>query len=112
MRKNLHAVGYRYTLHVQTLPGKPDIVFSKRRLVIFVNGCFWHMHDCPNGRAAPKTNAEFWSSKRAATVERDDRQQVALESLGWRAMTVWECELSDLPRVMRKLQQVLGRVTT
>jgi len=93
LRRRLHGLGYRYRLHGQALPGKPDLVFAARRQVIFVNGCFWHMHTCKYGLVTPKTNAEFWQNKRTATVARDSRKTAELEALGWRVFTVWECEL-------------------
>jgi DNA mismatch endonuclease (patch repair protein) len=92
VRRALYALGYRYRLHRKDLPGKPDIVLPRLRIVIFVHGCFWHSHDCRWGRVIPKTRAEFWADKRNGTVERDNRKERALEELGWRVLTVWECE--------------------
>ncbi len=87
----VHAMGFRYRLHRRDLPGKPDMVFPSRHKIIFVHGCFWHMHDCAYGKVVPRTNAEFWQNKRAGNVERDKRNIVALESSGWKVLTVWEC---------------------
>ncbi|MEV7605051.1 very short patch repair endonuclease [Paenarthrobacter sp. NPDC089322] len=99
VRKLLHAKGYRYRLHGQAgggkLPGRPDLVFAGRRKVIFVNGCFWHFHDCKAGRHAPAHNAEFWDTKRTRTRERDAVQRSQLGAAGWQVLTVWECELRD-----------------
>ncbi|MGR0158664.1 very short patch repair endonuclease [Paenarthrobacter nitroguajacolicus] len=99
VRKLLHAKGYRYRLHGQSgaamLPGRPDLVFAGRRKVIFVNGCFWHFHDCKVGLHAPTANAEFWEAKRTRTRERDARQREQLAAAGWEVLTVWECELKD-----------------
>jgi DNA mismatch endonuclease, patch repair protein len=91
VRSLAHHMGYRYRLHRSDLPGKPDLVFPSRRKVIFVHGCFWHMHDCPYGKVIPKTNAEFWQSKRVGNVERDKRNIVALNKSGWKVLVVWEC---------------------
>ena len=95
----LHARGYRYRLHGRAgsirLPGSPDLVFAGRRKVIFVNGCFWHFHDCRVGQHAPKANADFWAAKRTRTRERDARQRRQLEDSGWEVLTVWECELRE-----------------
>ena len=95
----LHARGYRYRLHGRAgsirLPGSPDLVFAGRRKVIFVNGCFWHFHDCRVGQHAPKANADFWAAKRTRTRERDARQRRQLEDAGWEVLTVWECELRE-----------------
>lgn len=94
LRKELFRLGYRYRLNVKRLPGSPDIVLAKYRTCIFVNGCFWHGHkDCPKF-VLPKTNAEFWLAKIENNRERDLRDYTFLESLGWRVIVVWECELS------------------
>lgn len=99
VRKLLHAKGYRYRLHGKSgaarLPGNPDLVFAGRRKVIFVNGCFWHFHDCRVGQHAPKANADFWDAKRSRTRERDAGQRRLLEDAGWEVLTLWECELKD-----------------
>ncbi|WP_347110082.1 very short patch repair endonuclease [Paenarthrobacter sp. S56] len=99
VRKLLHAKGYRYRLHGQSgavkLPGRPDLVFAGRRKVIFVNGCFWHFHECKVGLHAPAANAEFWEAKRTRTRQRDSDQRQRLQASGWETLTVWECELKD-----------------
>jgi DNA mismatch endonuclease (patch repair protein) len=95
LRRQLHAAGYRYRLHSRSLPGKPDLVFGGRRKVIFVNGCFWHVHECKYGQVVPATRPEFWAQKRAATGERDARKNAELEQAGWQVFTVWECELRN-----------------
>lgn len=94
LRKALHALGYRYRLHQRHLPGKPDLVFPARRCVIFVNGCFWHGHHCPAG-ALPATRREFWEEKIGQNRARDARNTAELEALGWRVLTVWECDLRE-----------------
>lgn len=96
VRKALFALGYRYRLHVEDLPGKPDLVFPKHRAVLFVHGCFWHGHDCARGARAPKTNAAYWREKIARNKERDADHQSALAAAGWRVIVVWECEIRDL----------------
>ena len=93
LRRALHALGYRYRIHDRVLPGKPDLVFAGRRKVIFVNGCFWHGHDCPVGRRLPKTNTEFWAEKRRRNQERDSAQRLRLTEMGWTYLDVWECEV-------------------
>jgi len=92
VRSLLHSLGFRYRLHRKDLPGKPDIVLPRHHTVIFVHGCFWHCHDCRWGSVVPKTRAEFWADKRRGNVERDAQRTEALEALGWRVLTVWECE--------------------
>lgn len=93
LRQMLHREGFRYRLHDRRLPGKPDIVFAGRRKVIFVNGCFWHGHDCPVGARLPKSNTEFWASKRLRVQERDVMQRRQLVDQGWGYLDVWECEV-------------------
>src|SRR5438132_4825500 len=88
LRKLIHALGYRYRLHRKDLPGKPDLVFSRHNKVIFVHGCFWHMHDCKYGVVVPATNAKFWKAKRLGNVNRDRRNEVAIAELGWDVLVV------------------------
>jgi DNA mismatch endonuclease (patch repair protein) len=92
VRKLVHAMGYRYRLHVSTLPGKPDIVFPKYKKVIFVHGCYWHQHEGCNRATIPKTNVEFWTRKFRENMARDKKVSVELEALGWKVLTVWQCE--------------------
>lgn len=108
VRKLLHAAGYRYRLHAKELPGKPDLVFPARRAVIFVNGCFWHGHDCPRGRPAAKTNAAFWAEKISKNKARDARNAAALRKAGWRVLTVWQCRLKK-PVLLQRLTKFLER---
>lgn len=105
VRRACHALGLRFRLHTKDLPGKPDLVFKKHRTVVFVNGCYWHMHDCRYGKVVPKTNAEFWQKKRSATVERDQRKAEELRNLGWRVLTYWECELSESGAVLDRIRR-------
>lgn len=107
IRRLLHALGYRFRLHRRDLPGSPDLVFPSRRAVVFVHGCFWHRHDCGKGRL-PKSNQAFWSTKLGRNVVRDAWNVRALRRLGWRVITVWQCELKNLPRVERRLAKFLG----
>ena len=114
VRRLLHAKGYRYRLHggagKSRLPGNPDLVFAGRRKVTFVNGCFWHFHDCRVGQHAPKANATFWEAKRTRTRNRDADQCRQLEEAGWEVLTVWECELKDGSALENQLVQFLGDV--
>lgn len=104
VRRLVHWMGYRYRLHKRDLPGKPDLVFASRRRVIFVHGCYWHMHDCRFGRVRPVTRAEFWQAKRMRTVERDARALSSLERTGWSSLVIWECEVksTDLETRLRR----------
>lgn len=92
LRSLLHKNGFRFRVNRKDLPGKPDIVLPKYRAVIFVHGCFWHGHDCPCGQR-PQTNADFWNQKIDRNVIRDKSDVSLLESLGWRVLIVWECEI-------------------
>lgn len=108
VRRLLHSRGYRYRLHDRRLPGRPDLVFARRRKVVFVHGCFWHRHDgCALARV-PKTRLDFWVPKLEANRSRDIRQLAALKELGWDAMIVWECELRDLEALVVKLENFLN----
>ncbi len=92
VRKYLFSKGYRYRKNVRKLPGCPDIVLSKYKTVIFVNGCFWHMHNCSRF-AWPLSNKEYWIPKIQGNVERDHKNIELLAKLGWEVIVVWECEL-------------------
>lgn len=100
LRRALHAVGYRYRLHDKALPGRPDLVFAGRKKVIFVNGCFWHGHDCPVGNRLPKSNTDFWADKRHRNQERDLAQRLQLTKMGWKYLDVWECEVKGNPNLV------------
>ena len=91
--KYLFSEGFRYRRNVKKLPGTPDIVLKKYKTVIFVNGCFWHMHEGCKYFIWPQDNAEFWRKKLFANKERDEREQIELARLGWNVIVVWECEL-------------------
>jgi DNA mismatch endonuclease (patch repair protein) len=92
IRKALHRRGFRYRLHSPNVPGRPDMVFPKLRAVIFVNGCFWHGHDCPLYRL-PSTKTEFWRNKIGRNIERDLEVRRKLSGCGWRHLTIWECAI-------------------
>lgn len=109
VRSMLHRLGYRYRLHRKDLPGKPDIVFAGRRKVIFVHGCFWHMHDCRWGRVVPATNTEFWQKKRSSNCDRDTKALDALAEAGWKVCVVWECDLRAPEILEKKLTAFLGK---
>lgn len=96
VRKAAHALGLRFRLHRKDLPGSPDLVFPRYRTAIFVHGCFWHRHPDCRKASMPKTKADFWQAKFDTNVERDARAVEALERLGWRVTTIWECEVKTL----------------
>jgi DNA mismatch endonuclease (patch repair protein) len=92
IRRALHALGFRYRLHVKDLPGCPDIVLPKYNAVIMVNGCFWHGHDCHISNR-PKSRSEYWEKKIAKNRDRDNKDRKQLYELGWRVATIWECAI-------------------
>jgi DNA mismatch endonuclease (patch repair protein) len=107
VRRLVHGLGYRYRLHRADLPGRPDLVFPARRKVLFVNGCFWHRHDgCPRVRI-PATNRDYWLAKLESNYLRDTRNIRSLEEQGWDVLTVWECQLRDLPSSTKRLVSFL-----
>lgn len=113
LRRALHAQGFRYRLGGCGLPGKPDLVFPGRRVVIFVHGCFWHRHDCKYFKW-PGTNTQFWRDKLDGNAERDFRVKGELKKLGWKVLTVWECEIREtrylLPNpAVSRLSRILAR---
>ena len=107
VRSVVHRMGYRYSLHKKSLPGKPDVVLVRHRKIINVHGCFFHMHPCKYGRVVPATNAEFWMTKRLANVERDLRNLSSLQKAGWKVMTIWECETKDVSALAKKIEKFL-----
>ena len=90
VRKLLFSMGYRFRLQRKDLPGKPDLVLPRHEVAVFVNGCFWHCHECHLFKW-PKSNPQFWKKKILGNRERDKRNTKSLRSLGWHVMTVWEC---------------------
>ena len=102
VRRCLHAMGYRYRLHREDLPGKPDIVFVGRKKAIFVHGCFWHAHNCRHGRP-PKSRLDYWLPKLEKNKTRDTEKHIRLEALGWQVLTVWQCEIKDLDALTASL---------
>lgn len=107
VRRLVHGMGYRFRLHDKYLPGHPDMVFRSRSKVIFVHGCFWHLHkNCSNCRP-PKSRKDYWMPKLEQNAERDQRVLRQLRRLGWRCMAIWECELANPDRLARKMGHFL-----
>lgn len=113
VRKYLFSKGFRYRKNVKNLPGCPDIVLPKYKTVIFVNGCFWHKHDCSRF-VWPSSNHEYWHAKIERNVERDKKNYRLLESNGWSVILIWECQLkkknidATMEQLVMKLDGVLG----
>lgn len=109
VRRLVHSLGYRYRLHRKNLPGRPDLVFSSRRKVIFIHGCFWHRHPDPHCNLArlPKTRLDFWVPKLEGNHRRDLEIQNQLEQGGWLVLTLWECQLNDLRSLEDNIKRFL-----
>lgn len=107
VRSLVHRLGYRFRLHRSDLPGKPDLVFVTKRKVIFVHGCFWHFHRCKRGQVRPKSNFEFWQTKRTGNKIRDARICRKLKATGWQVLTIWQCELRNEEKLIQKLSRFL-----
>jgi len=108
VRSLLHRMGYRFRLHRRDLPGCPDIVFAKHRKVIFVHGCFWHGHPGCRRSERPTANREFWQKKLSGNVERDRKNRLELEKLGWKILIVWTCETRDVARLEGVLKHFMS----
>jgi DNA mismatch endonuclease (patch repair protein) len=112
VRRLLHGMGLRYRLHVKDMPGKPDLVFPRARAVLFVHGCFWHMHRCKYGKPAPATNATFWAQKRRSNADRDKRNRRRLRAVGWKVFEIWECHTRRPEKMQAKLAALIEFVGT
>lgn len=111
VRKALFSKGFRYRKNVKALPGCPDIVLPKYKTVVFVNGCFWHMHDCPRF-VWPTSNENYWYPKILKNVDRDKKNKDLLQTMGWTVLTVWECELKKnniKDTILRLEQEIRGK---
>ncbi len=107
VRRLLYAQGYRYRLHRKDLPGCPDLVFSSRKKVIFIHGCFWHGHQCARGNRVPVHNREYWVEKIKKNRQRDQNAARLLHNLGWKRKVIWECSLKNLEQVESSLYRFL-----
>lgn len=106
-RSIVHRMGYRYALHRKDLTGQPDMVLTKHHKIIFVHGCFWHMHKCRYGRVTPATNTKFRQTKREGNVIRDKRNLRKLRKNGWKVLVVWECQTRNSEKLVSKLRKFL-----
>ncbi|WP_064701333.1 very short patch repair endonuclease [Halomonas caseinilytica] len=112
VRRYLHARGFRYRLHRRDLPGNPDLVLPKYRLVIFVHGCFWHRHEGCFYATSPATRKDFWRRKLDGNVERDRRQQAELIEASWRVLVIWECGLKHLLHEIDAIETLVKNTAT
>ena len=106
VRKSLFSKGFRYRINVKTLPGKPDIVLPKYKTIIFVNGCFWHGHNCKKGKL-PSSNTDFWKEKISNNKSRDAKNSDLLVKLGWKVIIIWQCEISKIDNRTKILNKLL-----
>jgi len=113
VRKLVSRLGYRYHLHRKNLPGTPDLVFSGLKKVIFVHGCFWHQHHCPEGQRRPKSKKAFWAQKLESNIRRDRHQLLTLRRLGWHVLVIWECQTraKHLENLAVRIQRFLDKQT-
>ncbi|MCL2124291.1 MAG: very short patch repair endonuclease [Desulfovibrionaceae bacterium] len=109
VRSLLHNMGYRFRLCLKKLSGNPDIVLPRYKAVIFIHGCFWHGHEGCKRATIPATNTEFWRTKITGNKERDTRTLAALEDLGYRCLTIWQCEMRDTEALRRRLTAFLRK---
>lgn len=106
VRRAAHRLGLRYRLHVRSLPGRPDLVLPKHGIAIFVNGCFWHGHVGCKRNSIPKSNSDFWKSKIEENTRRDAENSRCLNSLGWRVVVLWECEVRSSEMATAALREI------
>ena len=109
VRRVAHRMGLRFRLHRKNLPGSPDLILPRRRLAVFVHGCFWHRHEGCRYAYTPKSRIAFWTEKFTQNVARDRRNEAALRDLGWRVLIIWECETRDEEIVRRYLEESVER---
>lgn len=110
VRSLLHRMGYRFRLQRKNLPGKPDIVLPKYHTAIFVHGCYWHRHNCPNGQRLPKSRLDFWLPKLESNRKRDIKNQDLLRDRGWHVLVIWECQLQDISALRENIRTFLTHV--
>ena len=108
VRRAAHAIGLRFRLHRRDLPGRPDLIFPRYRLVLFVHGCYWHRHSGCRRATSPKTNTLFWEAKFAANIARDRAAIDQLAQAGWRTLVIWECETRHETEVKARLLAFLS----
>ncbi len=106
VRKALHRLGYRFSLHAKDLPGKPDIVLPRYRAIIQVRGCFWHGHHCKNAEL-PGSNVDYWKEKIGKNRIRDKKNDRLLKENGWRVLVVWECRLTSREKIDREINRIV-----
>lgn len=107
VRSLVHRSGFRFRKNAKSLPGTPDIVLRKYKTVVFVHGCFWHQHKGCRKARRPTSNVEYWNKKLDSNIERDARKLLELKKLGWKTIVIWQCQLTDLEKLRRRLTRSL-----
>lgn len=107
VRRILSGLGYRYRLHNSKLPGKPDIMISKAKMIIFINGCFWHQHKNCKKQSMPASNKDYWEKKLKRNVEKQKQDVRALRGLGWKVYKIWECQTANEKKLTSRVMQIL-----
>ena len=110
VRSYLHGLGFRFRIHGQNLPGRPDIVLPKHRCVVFVNGCFWHRHKGCKRASIPSTRVDFWQAKFESNIARDQKNLSRLKEAKWKVCLVWECEIDKISRRTEKLLELANEI--
>jgi len=110
VRSYLHRLGFRFRIHGNELPGRPDLIFPKYRTVIFVHGCFWHRHKGCSRSTMPATRVDFWQSKFDRNIARDRSSQAALRKLKWKVIVLWECEISTIAAREERLRCLAAEI--
>lgn len=112
VRSAAHLAGLRFRLHRKGLPGTPDLVFPSRKIAVFVHGCFWHRHPGCRRATVPRSRVEYWQAKFMRNVARDKQAKKCLEQLGWKVITIWECEARDRDKLSERLHEITETPTT
>ena len=107
VRSIIHRLGFRFRLHSPKFIGKPDIVLPKHKKLVLVHGCFWHMQNCKRGNVTPKTNVEYWQTKRLRNIARDKENLKIYKNEGWKVLTIWECQTKDVKKLRRRIGSFL-----
>ncbi len=109
VRKLVFSMGYRYRLHVNSLPGKPDLVFPRYRKIIEIRGCFWHRHNCKRGLRTPASHREYWTAKIQRNVQRDHNNKIKLLAQGWKLLIIWDCETRKANKLRNRISKFLRK---
>jgi DNA mismatch endonuclease (patch repair protein) len=110
VRKALFSAGLRYRKNVKSLPGKPDIVLPKYKVVVFTHGCFWHGHEGCKASKLPESRRDFWEKKIKDNIERDQRDIESLKQQGWRVIIIWQCEINNAHKRQKRVESLIDEI--